>query len=103
MLTMERTQEQTAEYHSDLDGLMHRIISGETSTEVGLRRRLAEIAEQHYVLFTEAGIHLQLRFVLHQKQIATMPKAAKKRERKKIAKISPRVRTFLGLKDESRG
>jgi hypothetical protein len=53
-------------------------------------------------MFSEATLQLQQRFMLYEKQISDMPKAAKKRARKEIAKISAPMRRRFGLNDESR-
>ena len=91
---LEQTEEQkTAEYYSDLDSLLERVISGNTSTSVGLTRRLAEVAEEHYKPYTEVSLHFQLRFQLHNKEGAYTPE--------QIAKIAPGVRGSLGLNEES--
>lgn len=96
MATMEQTAEQTAEYYGDLDALLERVVSGDTSTEVGLTRRLADIAEKHYVQYGgEQGvrIHFSLRFQLHRKE--------GKYTDEQVSRISPRVHSFLGLNGES--
>ena len=91
MLVKDETQQASvdADYFADLDDLVYRVVSGHTMTEVGLRRRLAEVAEAHGRRYIEARVHLALRFKLLRKEGAI--------KKKRSRKIPNRVRPFLGL------
>ena len=87
---------------SDLDALLDRVIKHDTDTEVGMTRRLATIAEEHYMRYEEVRTHLEQRFNIYQVKVSCLSPEAREKAEREIAAIPTALHRFLGITTNSR-
>lgn len=97
MATMEAPAASTwsidANYGMELDSILRYVVEGRVPDGDALRSDITELAESEHKVFAEVKLHLGLRFAANRKD--------GRYDEEKIAKISPAVKSFLGLNAES--